>query len=160
MEIHKLLIPELQYETSLLIKFLERVPEEQFDWKPHEKSATLKGLCNHLAEIPSWIAPTMAYDEVDLDQYQVPSFDSIADMIAAVQDNVKAAESALQTDDANYWQMWTMRQGEHVIMELPKYTALRFMVFNQIPHHRAQLGVYLRLLDIPVPASYGPSADE
>ena len=160
MELQHLLISELQHEVVLTEKFLKRIPADKLEWRPHKKSMSIKQLANHLAEIPSWITATMEMDEMDMAGYKSPDFDSIEEILEILQNNTSEAEAALRKPDSEYEKNWKMMQDGKVLMDMPKYSVLRMMVLNQLPHHRAQLGVYFRLLDIPVPATYGPSADE
>jgi len=160
MEIHELLIPELQYETQLTEKFLSRIPEDRLDWRPHKKSMTMKQLANHLVEIPTWVTATMDFDEMDLEGYEANNMNTISAMITTLKKNAAIAEVSLRKPNDTYQKSWKMKKAGKVILEMPRYTVLRSMVLNQLPHHRSQLGVYLRLLDESVPATYGPSADE
>ena len=160
MNISELLIPELKHETELTKKFLSRVPADKLEYAPHEKSMPMRRLCTHLVEMYDWIPATMDLDVLDLASYQRPQMNSVDDMLSKLHELAPAAEKALQKDNDVYWLTWTMKQGDKVLMQMPRYTCIRSMVMNQFPHHRAQLGVYLRLLDIDVPATYGPSADE
>lgn len=161
MTISEMLIPEVQMEIALTEKFIQRIPADKLDWKAHEKSMSLLQLINHLAEIPSWIVSTMNIDELTLDNYVSPSDKTTEEVLATLKKNGAAAiESLTGVADETYWKSWKMMRGDTVLIDLPRYTALRSMVLSQFPHHRAQLGVYLRLLGESVPASYGPSADE
>ncbi len=160
MELQNLLISELQHEVVLTEKFLKRIPADKMDWRPHKKSMSIKQLANHLAEIPSWITATMEMDDMDMAGYKSPEFDTMEEILEILQNNTSEAEAALKKPDKEYEKNWRMIQDGKVLMDMPKYSVLRMMVLNQLPHHRAQLGVYFRLLDIPVPATYGPSADE
>ncbi len=160
MKISELLIPELKHETQITEKFLKRVPQDKLDWKPHEKSMPMGKLCAHLVELYGWIPGTMDVDEMDMANYQRPSLNSIDEMLSKLPEFAQAAEAALDKEDDEYWKDWTMKRDGAVLMKMPKYTVLRSMVLNQFPHHRAQLGVYFRMLDVDVPATYGPSADE
>lgn len=161
MKMMDILIPELDREVELTETFLKRIPEDKLNWRPHKKSMTLKELGSHLAEIPVWVTATMEQDELSMDDYQPPQANSVSDMVSVLQRNAAEARKALQKDDSEYFdKTWKMVAGGHTIFELPKYQTLRGMVLNQLPHHRAQLGLYLRLLNESVPATYGPSADE
>lgn len=160
MELQKCLISELQHEVVLTEKFLKRIPQDKMDWRPHPKSMSIRQLANHLAEIPSWITATMEMDEMDMEGYKPPDFGEIEEILEVLRNNNAEAEAALKKPDSAYEKTWKMVQGGKILMDMPKFNVLRMMVLNQIPHHRAQLGVYFRLLDIPVPATYGPSADE
>jgi len=160
MKIYEFLISQLQQEATLTEKFLERIPQDKMGWKPHEKSMTVKELANHLAEIPTWITATMNQDSMDLTGYQSPNKDSLKDIIGDMKNNTSEAEKALQQPDKVYRKTWKMIVNGEAVMEMPKFNVLQSVVINQFPHHRAQLGVYFRLMDISVPATYGPSADE
>ena len=160
MEIQEILIPELKQEVAITEKFLRRIPEDKLDWRPHKKSMSIRELGNHLAEIPSWVTGTMEMDEMNMDGYKPTEFKSVNEMVEALKNNASEAEASLKKPDSEYKKNWKMVQNGETAMEMPKINILRGMVLNQIPHHRAQLGVYFRLLDVSVPATYGPSADE
>lgn len=160
MEMHELLIPELKHEVAITEKFLKRIPKDKLDWRPHEKSMSLKQLGSHLAEIPSWVIGTMMQDEMTMDEYVPPINNSVDEMIKTLKATTEEAVNSLKVPNEEYNKNWKMIQGGQTVMEMPKYQVLRGMVLNQLPHHRAQLGVYLRLLNQSVPATYGPSADE
>lgn len=160
MEIQKLLIPELEHEVALTEKFLRRIPKDKLDWRPHPKSMSIKQLGSHLAELPSWVVGTMSQDEMIMDEYKPPTNDNVDDMIKTLKSAAKEAADSLKVANSEYNKKWKMIQGGKTVMEMPKYQVLRGMVLNQFPHHRAQLGVCLRLLNESVPATYGPSADE
>ncbi|GBF19456.1 MULTISPECIES: DinB family protein [Arenibacter] len=160
MEIQKLLIPELEHEVALTEKFLRRIPKDKLDWRPHPKSMSIKQLGSHLAELPSWVVGTMSQDEMIMDEYKPPINDNVDDMIKTLKSAAKEAADSLKVANSKYDKKWKMIQGGKTVMEMPKYQVLRGMVLNQFPHHRAQLGVCLRLLNESVPATYGPSADE
>ncbi|MBC8767041.1 DinB family protein [Arenibacter sp. BSSL-BM3] len=160
MEIQKLLIPELEHEVALTEKFLRRIPKDKLDWRPHPKSMSIKQLGSHLAELPSWVVGTMSQDEMVMDEYKPPINDNVDEMIKTLKSAAKEAADSLKVANSEYDRKWKMIQGGQTVMEMPKYQVLRGMVLNQFPHHRAQLGVCLRLLNESVPATYGPSADE
>ena len=160
MNISDLLIPELKRETQLNERFLKRVPEDKLEFSPHEKSMPMGQLCAHLVELNTWISATMDLDVLDMATYQAAKASSPEALIEQLHNLAPKAEASLQKHNDIYFQTWTMKHGDKVLMEMPRYTVIRSMVMNQFPHHRAQLGVYLRLLDISVPASYGPSGDE
>ncbi|SHG05161.1 DinB family protein [Arenibacter palladensis] len=160
MEIQNLLIPELEHEVVLTEKFLRRIPKDKLDWRPHPKSMSIKQLGSHLAELPSWVLGTMSQDEMIMDEYKPPINDNVDEMIKTLKSAAKEAADSLKVANSEYDRKWKMIQGGQTVMEMPKYQVLRGMVLNQFPHHRAQLGVCLRLLNESVPATYGPSADE
>lgn len=160
MEFQHLLIPEFQYEVTLTEKFINRIPEDKMDWRPHPKSMSIKELANHLAEIPQWVLAIMEKEELDLEGYRSPAYWEKSEIVKFLRNGASSAESALRQPDDAYQELWKLKKGEHTVVEMPKLNVLRTLAFNQLPHHRAQLGVYFRLLDIPVPSTYGPSADE
>lgn len=155
-------IPEFEHEAALTRKTLERVPLEQGDWKPHEKSFTLRQLASHLATIPSWTAVTLQQDELDMDpDDQAPQFDTREAMLDAFDRSVEEARQVLaDTSGEQLMGTWTLKSGGATVLSMPRVAVLRGFVLNHAVHHRAQLGVYLRLLGVPVPSIYGPSADE
>jgi uncharacterized damage-inducible protein DinB len=160
MDIQDLLLPQLRQEAALTIKFFNRIPEEKLDWQPHSKSMSFKELANHMAEIPSWITATMEMSEMDLESYATPDFSTVPEITKAFEINLSQAENSLKKDDEEYQKDWRMLKNGNKILEMPRLDVLRMMVLGQLPHHRAQMGVYFRLLDIDVPSTYGPSADE
>jgi uncharacterized damage-inducible protein DinB len=156
-------IAELQQEAAQTRKMLERLPVERNDWKPHEKSMKLGHLATHVAELPGWAYMIMATDELDFAKfdYKAVMAESTKDLLGKHDENVSQAISILETSkDEDFGKMWTLRNGDHVHFTLPKAAVLRSFAYSHLYHHRGQLSVYLRLLDIPVPGMYGPSADE
>lgn len=157
------LIAELQQEAVATRKMLERVPEDKLTWTPHDKSMKLGRLASHVAENPFWIFSIVDEDELDFakSKYETADEPTIKGLLKLNDDMLsKAIESLKNTSDEELTKDWTMRNGEQVYMKLPKIDALRMFGFSHFIHHRAQLGVYLRLLDVAVPSVYGPSADE
>jgi uncharacterized damage-inducible protein DinB len=166
MSLSEMILPEFEQEMANTRRTLERVPDEKFDWKPHEKSTSLGGLATHLANIPSWTVYTFAREELDIAPPGEPPFrleqaKSTSDLLAAFDKNVTDARAALAgAGDERWFGNWSLLRGGNTIMTLPRAAVMRGFVLSHLIHHRAQLGVYLRLLDVPVPATYGPSADE
>ena len=166
MPISQMLVPEFDHEMANTRKTLERVPEEKFGWKPHEKSMSLGGLATHLANIPSWTAHTFDRDELDIAPPGQPprkldEAKSRAELLEAFDKNVASARAALEAASDENWQgKWSLLNGGNKIFSLPRIAVMRGFILSHSIHHRAQLGVYLRLLDVPVPSIYGPSADE
>ena len=160
------LIAEMELEGAVARKCLERVPAEKFDWKPHEKSMTMGGLATHLAEIPMWAEMTITRDEIDVappggPAYETPKLKSAGEVLAMFDKHLAAARTALKDmKDEDLMKPWTLKSGGKALLTMPKAAVLRGFVLNHNVHHRAQMGVYLRLNDIAVPAIYGPSADE
>ena len=160
------LLGEWDHEMANTRRTLERVPEEKLGWKPHEKSWAMGGLATHLANLPSWGALTLKGDELDLAPGGKPlppmePAKTREEILEVFDKNVAAARAAIAAaSDEELMKPWTLLKGGKTLMTLPKIAVLRGFVMNHNIHHRAQLGVYLRLNDVPVPAIYGPSADE
>ncbi len=162
MDIIKELLAELESEGTITRKMLALVPEDRFDWAPHPKSMTLKQLATHVAEIPAWYTLAVDQDELDFNEnaYQPTSITSNSELQALFEKSYQTGRDALKRlPEAMLDKPWIMRAGEAVYLDTTKYGMVRH-AFAQTIHHRAQLGVFLRLLDIPIPGSYGPSADE
>ena len=160
------LLPEFDQEFTATRKHLERVPSDKLDWAPHDKSMTMKQLAGHLANLVSWGATSIEEDEFDVapidgPEYSLPSFDSVAEILAEFDKNVTRARELIQeTTDETFMKSWQLKQGGKVLFEMPKVAVIRAFVLNHTIHHRGQLSVYLRLCDCAVPQSYGPTADE
>ena len=166
MALNAALLPEFDQEMAGTRKSLERVPDDKFDWKPHAKSMTLRQLTTHLALFPSWMTMTLDkasfdYAPVGGEAYKTPAVNSRQELLEVFdRDLAKAREALMGASDAQLMETWSLLAGGKTIFSMPRIAVLRGMVMNHMIHHRAQLGVYLRLNDIPVPALYGPSADE
>lgn len=154
-------LPEYDHEMAGLRKVLELIPEDKYDWKPHDKSMTVLDLGAHLATIPSWIFPTINDDEIDFHNFKAPAKPTNkAEILARFDADVVAAREVLASaSDETMMKIWTARAGDHVVFSMPKVAVYRSMVMNHMIHHRAQLTVYLRMNNIPIPGLYGPSAD-
>lgn len=162
MEIIPLLLKEMEQEAQTTRKMLKLVPGDKFDYKPHEKSMTMKQLTVHIAELPSWVAMGLNTSELDFaaSPYEPAPVNNSNELLALFEKSYGEGKSALSAaKEEDLLPNWTMRMGEKVLNVLTKYEVIRH-AFSQITHHRAQLGVYLRLLNIPIPGSYGPSADD
>jgi uncharacterized damage-inducible protein DinB len=156
------LYQQLENEAVTTRKMLSRIPDDAYSWKPHLKSMDIKTLANHIAELPGWIAFTMDQDELDFAKtpYQPRNNTDGASLLAFFEEMIeKGLKDLSQANEADLHKTWTLREGEIIYTQAPKMEMLR-MTVSQIIHHRAQLGVYLRMLDVPIPGSYGPSADE
>ncbi|MCL6480784.1 MAG: DinB family protein [Firmicutes bacterium] len=166
MAIRDALLPEFDFEMDKARKTLERVPEGRFDWRPHPKSPTMGWLAGHVAQLPFWAVITIQQDRLDLappgaPSYPAPEPGSRKELLETFDKNVAAARAAIASaSDDHLHQNWTLLKGGQELMTLPRAAVLRSFVLNHLIHHRAQLGVYLRLNDVPVPSIYGPSADE
>jgi uncharacterized damage-inducible protein DinB len=156
------LLPEFDHEMTLTRKVLERVPDDRLDWKPHAKSYAAGQLAQHLATIPLWGALTLSQSDVDL--AGMPPLEPLKtrkDILALFDGHATSARAALVgKSDAELKAQWALKRDGHVIFSMPKHAVWRSFVISHLIHHRAQLGLYLRLLDVPVPSTYGPSADE
>lgn len=160
------LLPEFDQEMANLRKTLERIPDGKLGWKPHKKSMSLGGLATHLATMLTWVNYTIEASELDLappgkPPYKAEELATRAAILAAFDKNAAAARKAIEgASDAKLKGMWTLLAGGKKLFSLPRIACLRSFTMNHMIHHRGQLSVYLRLLDVPVPALYGPSADE
>ena len=166
MSLSDALSPEFDQEMKNTRRTLERVPEDKFGWKPHAKSWAMGGLATHLANLVSWANRAIEKDSLDLAPQGVPIGPMVAvksqrELLEMFDKNAAAARAAIAgASDAQLLQTWTLLHNGKTILALPKIAVLRSFMMNHMIHHRAQLGVYLRLNDVPVPAIYGPSADE
>lgn len=153
---------DLERELAVTRTVLERLPAEHFGWKPHEKSMTLGRLASHVAELPDWIRVTIDRDELDVSAAP-PAPQELrdgAELLARFDRNVAAVREAVARFDAATWSLpWSMRNGEQVMVARPRGFVYRVWCLNHLIHHRAQLCVYLRLLNVPVPTVYFNSAD-
>ena len=150
---------ELRVEAAATRRMLERVPPESLAWKPHQRSRTLGQVAAHVADIPGlFIAPLL---QDDFDRHGVPAATGgVAELVSTFDRNVASAQETLAALSADrLLAPWRYRHGERVVFELPRYVVLRSTALNHLIHHRGQLSVYLRLLDVPLPAVYGPTAD-
>jgi uncharacterized damage-inducible protein DinB len=155
------LIPELDHEFAETRKALERVPEKKFDYKPHEKSYSLHALAAHLADIPHWVPVTLDVDVLDLEDHVQVVPKTKAEILARFDEGLAAARTRMErASNKELGDTWTMKYKGEVALAMPKGAVLRSFIFSHNVHHRAQLGVYLRMLGVPVPGHYGPSADE
>lgn len=165
MSISAALLPEFDHEMATTRKTLERVSDAKFGWKPHPKSFTMGDLAGHLSNIPGWTPMTLEANSLDLAPNGVPiemeAPKSAAGILKAFDEHVAAARTALaKADDATMMQPWSLMSNGETHFTMPKVAVLRSFIMSHMIHHRAQLGVYLRMNDIPHPSMYGPSADE
>ena len=166
MPINQALLGEFDHEMANTRKTLERVPEDKFDWAPHPKSMKMGALAKHLAEMPGWIIETIQKDSLDIapngETLQSPPVRNRQELLALFDKNVAAARKALAgaNDDGHLMKPWTLLATGKTLLSMPRIAVIRGFVMNHGIHHRAQMGVYLRLNNVPVPAIYGPSADE
>ena len=166
MAISDSILLEFDQEMASTRRTLERVPTDKFDWKPHEKSMSMGALATHLSNLPSWTSYTLERESLDLAPGGAPLPtatipESAAELLQAFDNNVATARAAIaRTTDQEFVKLWQLQRNGITLLTLPRVAVLRGFVLNHNIHHRAQLGVYLRLNDIPVPSIYGPSADE
>jgi len=155
-------LQEFEQECKTTRRVLERVPSDKLDWKPHAKSMSLGQLALHVAMIPGFITGWATKDSFEMTGQRPPDPKSTSDVLAAHDDSIAKTKEALSSiGDAGMGQMWAMKTPDgKTIMSMPKGTLVRSVALNHMYHHRGQLSVYLRLLDVPVPSIYGPSADE
>lgn len=158
------LLPEWDNEMQSTRKLLERVPADKFDWKPHAKSHSLGQLALHVAEIPGYAAAYLGGPELNFqpDENYLKVFpNDTAGLLAVFDRNTSASRAAIEkATDEEYMADWTFRSGDHVIFTMSRVATHRVFVMNHLIHHRGQLSVYLRLLEVAIPGMYGPSADE
>ena len=166
MRIGQSMVSEFDLEMAGTRKVLERIPDDKLDWKIHEKSNTIGWVANHLADIPAWVEMSINHDSFDVaptsgEPYQMPSFDSTAEILANFDKNVAQARNLMESvEDATLHEPWSLLEAGEVLMTMPRIAVLRTWVLNHAIHHRAHLCVYLRVNDLPVPGLYGPSADD
>lgn len=155
-------LAEFDHEMATTRKLLDRLPEGQFGWKPHDKSMSLGELATHVANIPHWSGPILSETSFNLADAppNLQPFTSRADLLRHFEETTGAARRAMDMTDGEWLAMWSLRSGDHEMFAAPRAMAFRAFVMNHSIHHRGQLGVYLRMLNVPLPAMYGPSADE
>ncbi len=159
----QLIVGDVTQELANTRRILERLPEEHMTWKPHDKSMTLGGLSTHLINLLNWQIAIIQYPELDLSKVPLhrEALEKRSDFLDEFDANVGKLEKLLAAcDEQTLSEQWTLRQGDYIIHRDSRAIALRTFGISHMVHHRAQLGVYLRLLDIPIPGSYGPSADD
>ena len=160
------LLQEFDVECASARKTLERVPEDRPEFRPHPKSMTLARLAGHLAEVSMWGVMTLTQDDIDINPVGEPGYQALvmttrASLLERFDADVTSARAALaEASDERMMGPWTLKSGGQTVMTMPRVAVLRSFVLNHLVHHRAQLGVYLRMNDVAVPSIYGPSADE
>ena len=160
MNIAEPIVAELRHEAATTRKMLERVPQDSLAWKPHEKSRTLGEIAAHIANLPGLFISTLNRDEFDRYDYKA-TVDTVADILGTFDRNISSALEVLGTQsEEQLLASWRYKYGEQVIFEMPRLAVIRAMALNHLIHHRGQLSVYLRLLNVPLPSVYGPTADE
>ncbi len=160
MGISETLLPEFDQEMATTRRLLERVPSDKVEWKPHPKSFALGHLAQLVSWMPGWITNTIRQTELNLAAGGKYSFETTETLVAAFDKNVRAAREAIAASkDADYAVQWSLKMGDRVVWTAPRGTVVRTHI-SHLCHHRGQLTVYLRLLDVPIPSIYGPTADE
>jgi uncharacterized damage-inducible protein DinB len=161
MKIGQELLQELTLEAKVTRIFLSNVPFDKLDFKPSEKSETLGRLATHVAEIIAWWTSCVEQDKLDFIDFEPKDIKTKDELLSYFDDLLAEAKKSLsKAEDNEFEKEWSMTHGETILFTLPKRQVARLFCMNHLVHHRAQLGMYLRLLDIPVPATYGPSADD
>ena len=160
MSIAEALVPELEHEMATTRRLLERVPSDKGTWKPHPKSFALGHLAQLVAWMPGWVANTVRHTELDLTTTPDYSFETTETLLAGFDRNVREARQAFQAaKDSDFALPWSLKNGDRVLFTAPRGAVVRTHI-SHLSHHRGQLTVYLRLLDVPIPSIYGPTADE
>src|SRR2546422_44647 len=156
------LLADYDHEMGTTRRLLVRLPDDKLFWKPHEKSRSLGGLATHLANLPHWGGTILNDASFDLTAAPPPLAAKIsrADILAAFDDTCKRTRAWMDKTDAEYQSPWTLLRGGQQVFSVPRIAAFRSFILHHSIHHRGQLSVYLRMNDVPVPAIYGPSADE
>ena len=156
------MLQELEQEAQTTRRVLERVPDDKLNWRPHEKSRTLGQLALHIALVPGSVAELVAAESpVQAPQFTDPVPKKAAELVQGLEESIAKAKKILSTmDDETLTATWRMMQGDRELLAIPRVAMLRSVMLNHWYHHRGQLSVYLRELDIPIPSIYGPSADE
>ena len=162
MTFSEMILPEFDEEMKNTRKILELIPEDKFDYQPHPKSMKMIRLASHVAEMPGWVASAVDLTELAIEADHKPWFaKSTAELLEKFDKGVMIAREKIRsTSDASWAQTWTFKFAGQVVMQLPRSVVMRSVILNHVIHHRAQLGVYLRLNNIAIPGMYGPSADE
>jgi uncharacterized damage-inducible protein DinB len=162
MAISASLIPEFDHEMATARTVIERVPEDKFGFKPHERSMTAGHLASHIAELPNFATAGITQDSMDFaTDYKPLKATSRAELLAAFDTSVAGARAAIAgASDETLFSNWSLKNGDKTLMTMPKIAVVRTFMLNHLIHHRGQLSVYLREMNVPVPSIYGPSADE
>jgi uncharacterized damage-inducible protein DinB len=160
MTLSETLLPELDQEMATTRRLLERVPTEKGSWRPHPKSFPLGHLAQLVASMPGWITSSMRETSLDVGGFPGYTFEPTERLLQRFDGHVRDARAAIdRADDAAFDVPWSLKVGDRVVFSAPRRVVIRQHI-NHLVHHRGQLSVYLRLLDLPVPPIYGPTADE
>ena len=160
MSIAETIVPEFDEEMKTTRRVIERVPSDKAKWKPHPKSFPLGHLTQLVSLMPGWITNAVTQTSLDLTSYKGYSYETTEDLLKTFDQHVKEARKALASaKDSDFTVLWSLKRGDQVFFTAPRATIVR-QTINHLVHHRGQLTVYLRLIDVPVPMIYGPTADE
>jgi uncharacterized damage-inducible protein DinB len=156
------LLADFDHEMGTTRRLLERLPDDRLSWKPHPRSMTLGGLATHLSNIPHWGGTILNDPSFDLAGAPPPLAEktSRAEILAAFDEVCRQTRAMMDRTDAEYQGLWTLKRGGVQMFSVPRVAAFRSFVLHHVIHHRGQLSVYLRMNEVPIPAIYGPSADE
>ena len=155
------MLQELELETQTTRRVLERVPNDYLSWRPHAKARTLGQLALHVATVPGGVAALASRSPAQAPDFTDPSPNSASELVPALEQSIASAKQTLGgMDDAALMETWRLMRGDQEVVALPRVAFLRSVMLNHWYHHRGQLTVYLRELNVPVPSIYGPSADE
>jgi uncharacterized damage-inducible protein DinB len=161
MAIMEPILAEIEQESVTTRKLLERVPEDKLSWRPHHKCYSLGQLALHIASIPGALSAAVAVDSLELPKFQQPEAKSKSEILDTFSKSLaQARENLARIDDAKALATWTVTRNGATVMSLPRIQFMRAILLNHCYHHRGQLSIYLRQLDVPLPSIYGPSADE
>lgn len=163
MKLSEQIAAQLKHEAATTRRMLERLPAEDFNWKPHEKSMPLGKLATHIVEMTGWITETIKKEQIDFGagDYVPVEVQSTEELIKMFDQTLSNCLDTLNgVSDEHLLQPWSLRNGEEIYFTMPRIGVIRGMCLSHSIHHRGQLSVYMRLRDIPVPSIYGPSADE
>ena len=162
MQLIPIFLKEFEAEALTTRNMLSRIPDDKYDWQPHPKSMTIRTLATHIAELSTWVSMALTTDELDFATapYNPTIINNTKDLLILLEKSLAEGRAELiPSNEAKLTENWTLRSGDIIYSVQTKHETIRH-AFCQIVHHRAQLGVYLRLLNVPIPGSYGPSADE
>jgi uncharacterized damage-inducible protein DinB len=162
MELIPILLKEFEAEALTTRNMLSRIPDDKYDWQPHPKSMNIRTLATHIAELPTWVSMALTTEELDFATapYNPATINNTKDLLVLLEKSLAEGRTELvPSNETKLTDNWTLRSGDTIYSVQTKHETIRH-AFCQIVHHRAQLGMYLRLLNVPIPGSYGPSADE
>ena len=162
LDVRNVAFGDMEHEIAVTRRMLARVPEKHFDLKPHDKSWSLRELACHIVDLLWWHKATLEMDIVDMSKpWPKTQAKTHAELMAAFESNLTALQAAIaDTTESDLAATWKLSYGDQIFLEMPRASAQRIYCISHPAHHRGQLTVYLRMLDVPVPPSYGPTADD